>query len=184
MESLELAISNGIDSCQDTLIADQEGTLEISAAVYRYMLQGEVDSISISVLRQGEQNSYVLATAGDEMQSIPLTTSMTAVVLPPPDSPPASPKTSPSRGRPMDFVITFQPRFTGKNAKKQIADCTKYMKQLIAEAGIPAEELHPQNLDNDVWIRVTNQEHLSVIDDLLEEAGEMCGFTILKQRRR
>lgn len=184
MESLELAISNGIDSCQDTLIADQEGTLEISAAVYRYMLQGEVDSISISVLRQGEQNSYVLATAGDEMQSIPLTTSMTAVVLPPPDSPPASPKTSPSRGRPMDFVITFQPRFTGKNAKKQIADFTKYMKQLIAEAGIPAEELHPQNLDNDVWIRVTNQEHLSVIDDLLEEAGEMCGFKILKQRRR
>jgi hypothetical protein len=84
----------------------------------------------------------------------------------------------------VDFVINFQPRFAGKNGKKQIADFTKYMKQLIAEAGIPLEELHPQNLDNDVWIRVMNQEHLSEIDNLLEEAGEMCGFKILKQRRR
>ncbi len=184
MESLDLTISNGIVSCQDTLIADHEGTLEISAAVYRYMLQGEANSISIAVQRQGEQNSFVLATAGDEVQSIPITTSTTTVALPPPDPSPASPKSSPSRGRPVDFVINFQPRFTGKNAKKQVADFTKYMKQLIAEAGIPSEELHPRNLDNDVWIRVMNQEHLSEIDDLLEEAGEMCGFKILKQRRR
>lgn len=184
MESLVLTISNGIDSCQDTVVADHEGTLGISAAVYRYTLQGEASSVSIAIQRQGEQTSYVLATAGEEVQSIPLTTAMTTVALNPPDSSPASPKTSPLRGRPVDFVITFQPRFTGKNAKKQVADFTKYMKQLIAEAGIPAEELHPQNLDNDVWIRAMNQEHLSEIDDLLEEAGEMCGFKIQKQRRR
>ena len=137
MELLDLTISNGIDSCQDTLIADHEGTLEISAAVYRYSLQGEASSISIALLRQGEPNSYVLATAGDEVQHIPITTSMTAVALPHPDPSPASPKTAPARGRPVDFVINFQPRFTGKNGKKQIADFTKYMKQLISEDGIP-----------------------------------------------
>lgn len=183
-ESLDLTISNGIDSCMDTIIADQEGTLTISAAVYRYTLQGEVNTLSIAVRRQGEQTSYVLATAGEEIHSMPQTTSTMAATLSPQRSSPASLKPSPSRGRPVDFVITFQPRFTGKNAKKQIADFTSVMKQLIAEAGIPADELHPQSLDNDVWIRLVNQDHLSEIDDLLEEAGKMCRFKILRQKRR
>jgi hypothetical protein len=81
-------------------------------------------------------------------------------------------------------VITFQPRFTGKNGKKQIADFTRNMKQLIAEAGIPSDELYPQGLDNDVWIRMLNRDHLSEIDSLLQDAQEKCGFKILKQLRR
>jgi hypothetical protein len=58
------------------------------------------------------------------------------------------------------------------------------MKQLIAEAGIPADELYPQSLDNDVWIRVLNRDHLQEIDNLLQDAQEECGFKILKQLRR
>jgi hypothetical protein len=84
----------------------------------------------------------------------------------------------------VDFVISFQPRFTGRNAKKQVADFTKHMKQLIAEAGIPADELYPQSLDNDVWIRVLNRDHLQEIDNLLQDAQEECGFNIFKQLRR
>jgi hypothetical protein len=184
MESLDLIVSNGIDSCRDTVAADHEGTLEISAAVYRYSLQGETSSISITIQRQGEQSSHVLATAGEKVQSVPLTTSITADLLEAAGTSPASPKPSPSRGRPVDFVITFQPRFTGKNGKKQIADFTRNMKQLIAEAGIPSDELYPQGLDNDVWIRMLNRDHLSDIDSLLQDAQEKCGFKILKQLRR
>jgi hypothetical protein len=184
MESLDLIVSNGIDSCRDTVAADHEGTLEISAAVYRYSLQGETSSISITIQRQGEQSSHVLATAGEKVQSVPLTTSITADLLEAAGISPASPKPSPSRGRPVDFVITFQPRFTGKNGKKQIADFTRNMKQLIAEAGIPSDELYPQGLDNDVWIRMLNRDHLSEIDSLLQDAQEKCGFKILKQLRR
>jgi hypothetical protein len=184
MESLGIGISNGVDSLQDTVVADHEGIVEISAAVYRYTLKGETSTISIAIQRQGEETTYVLATAGEEAQSIPLTTSTTAGALNTPDASPASPKPSSSRGRPVDFVISFQPRFTGRNAKKQVADFTKHMKQLIAEAGIPADELYPQSLDNDVWIRVLNRDHLEEIDNLLQDAQEECGFKILKQLRR
>ena len=184
MESLDIGISNGVDSLQDTVVADHEGIVEISAAVYRYTLKGETSTISIAIQRQGEETTYVLATAGEEAQSIPLTTSTTAGALNTPDASPASPKPSSSRGRPVDFVISFQPRFTGRNAKKQVADFTKHMKQLIAEAGIPADELYPQSLDNDVWIRVLNRDHLEEIDNLLQDAQEECGFKILKQLRR
>jgi hypothetical protein len=184
MESLDIGISNGVDSLQDTVVADHEGIVEISAAVYRYTLKGETSTISIAIQRQGEETTYVLATAGEEAQSIPLTTSTTAGALNTPDASPASPKPSSSRGRPVDFVISFQPRFTGRNAKKQVADFTKHMKQLIAEAGIPADELYPQSLDNDVWIRVLNRDHLEEIDNLLQDAQDECGFKILKQLRR
>jgi len=39
-------------------------------------------------------------------------------------------------------------------------------------------------LDNDIWIRVLNRDHLEEIDNLLQEAQEECGFKILKQLRR
>ena len=68
--------------------------------------------------------------------------------------------------------------------RKQIADFTKNMKQLIAEAGIPADELYPQSLGNDVWIRVLNRDHLSEIDNLLQDAQAKYGLKILKQLRR
>jgi hypothetical protein len=184
MESLDIVISNGVDSLQDTVIADHKGIIEISAAVYRYTLQGETSTISIAIQRQGEETTYVLATAGEEAQSIPLATSTTAVALNITDASPASPKSSYSQSRPIDFVISFQPRFIGRNGKKQVADFTKHIKQLIAEAGIPADELYPQSLDNDIWIRVLNRDHLEEIDNLLQEAQEECGFKILKQLRR
>ena len=185
MESVDLIVSNGINTCRDTIIADCEGMLEISAAIYRYTLQGEANSISIAMQRQGEQSSYVLATAGEEAQSTPQPTFISAIPLQDPDTSPELQKALPSRSRPVDIVVTFQPRFKARNAKQQqVADFIRVMKQLIAEAGMPAEELHPQSLDNDVWIRIVNRDHLSIIDDLLQDAENRCGFQILKQQRR
>jgi hypothetical protein len=184
MESLDLIVSNGIGSYQDTLVADCEGTLEISAAIYRYTLQGEGNSISIVARRQGEESAYVLARTGEESQSTKSRTSITSIPLQDADGSTEASQASPSRRRPVDFIIIFQPRFTARRAKKQVEDFMKITKQLIAEAGIPSDELYPQNLDNDVWIRVMNRDHLSEIDNLLQGAQEKCGFQILKQQRR
>lgn len=179
LEPIELMLSNGDSSITDQLSADAKGRLEISMGVYRYALPGDGKQGSISLRRQGEQAGRCIASTG-ELRPAVAATEPTANE---PQAAAAAPRRT-TKGRSTDFIVTFRPRLTYKEGKRQIETFIKTMKSVIEEAGIPADELFPQGLEPDVWIRVINRQHIQRLDELLKVAEQECGFQIIKQRRR